>query len=154
MIETTTHILRDDEPCFGMSVREEDDGFVTRLVILRGDDLQTCTIKHGPSAFSGMIPPMFVPSPEGENPVGLMLEMSEHHRSDLRYWKYAEELRESSTLIKDVIEQEEKALLQVRNASVLGPHVTVQRHGHSHEKVQRDWMDTRAARTGKRSFPT
>lgn len=155
MIETTTHVLRDDEPCYGLSVREEPDGFVTRLAVMRGDELQTCVIRHGPDPeFSGKIPPMFVPSTEGENPVGLMLDMSEQHRHDLRYWKLTQEYKGESTLIKDVLEQDEKALLQIRNASTLGPYVTAQRNGHSHGKVVRDWFDERARRTGKRRFST
>ena len=155
MIETTTHVLRDDEPCYGLSVREEDDGFVTRLAIMRGDELQTCVIHHGPDPeYSGKIPPLFVPSTEGENPVGLMLDMSERHRHDLRYWKLAQEYKGESTLIKDVLEQDEKALLQIRNASTLGPYVSAQRNGHNHQKVVRDWFETRAAKTGKRRFFT
>ena len=155
MIETHTAILRDDEPCYGMKVEETADGFVTTLRIMRGGVITQAQIRHGHNEeFSGKIPPMFVPSTEGENPVGLMLQMSEEHRHDLRYWRYSEELRGQSTLIKDVIEQEEKARLQIRNASTLGPYVTAQRHGHSHEKVERDWMDERARRTKRRVFPT
>lgn len=155
MIETVTHILRDDEPCYGMKVEETPAGFVTTLRIMRGGVIVQAQVNHGhDEAMSGKVPPMFVPSVEGENPVGLMLEMSEQHRHDLRYYKYNEELRGESTLIKDVLEQEEKARLQIRNASTLGPHITVQRHGHSHEKVVRDWFDERARRTKRRVFLT
>ena len=155
MIETHTAVLRDDEKCFGMKVEETDRGFVTTLRIMRGGVITQAQINHGHDPeMSGKVPPMFVPSTEGENPVGLMLQMSEEHRRDLRYWRYNEELRESSTLISDVLVQEEKALLQIRNASTLGPYVSVQRHGHSHEKVVRDWMDERARRTKRRAFLT
>ena len=155
MIETTTHVVSNSEPCFGMSVREENGDFITRLAILRGDELQTCVIHHGPNEeYGGKIPPLFVPSTEGENPVGLMLEMSERHRADLRYYNMAMEMKGESTLINDVLEQDEKALLQIRNASTFGPHQSTQRNGHSHEKVVRDWFDKRAAITGKRKFLT
>lgn len=155
MIETHTAVLRDDEPTYGMKVEETPAGFVTTLRIMRGGKIVQAQINHGhDEEYSGRVPPLFVPSVEGENPVGLMLQMSEEHRHDLRYWRYSEELRESSTLISDVLVQEEKALLQIRNASTLGPYVTVQRHGHSHEKVVREWMEERARRTKRRAFLT
>lgn len=138
-----------------MSVREEPDGFKTRLAILRGDELQTCVINHGLNTdYTGKIPPMFVPSTEGENPVGLMLQMSEDHRHDLRWYRRAMEMKEGSTLIADVLRQEEQLLLAAKNHTVIGPHQKTQRNGHDHSKVVRDWMDERAAKTGKRSFPT
>ena len=154
MIETTTHVLRDDEPCFGLSVKEDDDGHIrSRLLVLRGDDLQMAVIDHGPSGeYAGMIPPMYVPSDEGENPVGLMLEMSERHRADLRWHKRAIEMREGSTLIRDILRQEEQLMLASRNLTVIGPHQTTQRNGHDSTAVKREWWAERARRTGKKTF--
>lgn len=155
MIETTTHVLNRAEPCYGMSVREEPDGFKTRLAIMRGDELQTCVINHGPDEeYSGKVPPLFVPSVDGENSVALMLDMSEAHRQDLRYYKRAKEMQESSTLFSDVLRQEEEALAYIRNQSSFGPLHSKQRNGYSHEKTVRDWFDTRDRRTGKKRFAT
>jgi len=156
VIETVSHVLRDDEPCYGLSVRQEPDGrFVSCLLVMRGGILQMATIDHGTNKdYDGKIPPLFVPSSEGENPVGLMLEMSEHHRHDLRWYRRAEEMKAESTLFSDILAQEEQALLQIRNASVFGPHQAIQRNGHSHQTVERQWMNTRAERTGKRRFAT
>ena len=153
MIETVSHVLNSGEKCFGMWVSEVNGRFITRLKIERGGQIVDAYIDHGPNEeYSGKIPPLGVPSVEGENPVGLMLEMSEEHRHDLRYWRMANEQREASTLISDVIRQEEEALAVVRNRSTFGPHQTTQRNGHSHEKVVRDWFDHRAEVTGKRQF--
>lgn len=155
MIETVSHVLTNDEPCYGMWVSEVDGRFVTRLKIMRGGLIQDAYIDHGPNEeYSGKIPPMGVPSSEGENPVGLMLQMSEEHRHDLRWYRMAVEQKEASTLISDVVRQEEEALKVVRNQSTFGPHQTTQRNGHNHEKVVRDYMDYRAERLGKRQFPT
>lgn len=153
MIETSTHVLHDDEPCFGLSVREDTDGcFRSYLVILRGDDLQMAVVDHGPNAeYSGKIPPLFMPSPEGLDSVGLMLEMSERHRHDLRWYRRAEEMRQGSTLIKDILKQEEQLQLAARNQTVIGPYQSTQRNGHNHTQVVRDWFDERAKRTGKRT---
>lgn len=154
VIETTTHILQNDEPCFGLSVREDDDGhFRSRLLVLRGDDLQMAVVDHGEDPeYAGKIPPMYIPSDEGENPVGLMLEMSERHRHDLRWYRRAIEMREGSTLIRDVLRQEEQLLLAAKNVTVIGPHQTTQRNGHDSTAVRREWWAERARRTGKKTF--
>lgn len=153
MIETASHVLQDSESCYGMWVSEVNGHFVTRLKIMRGGIIVDAYIDHGPDPeYSGKIPPLGVPSAEGENPVGLMLEMSEAHRHDLRWYKQALEMQQSSTLIKDVIRQEEEALLAIKNHSTFGPHQITQRNGHHHANVVRDWMEERAKRTGKRNF--
>ena len=154
MIETTTHVLRDDEPCFGLSVKEDDDGhFRSRLLVLRGDDIEMAIIDHGPvGEYAGKIPPLYVPSDSGENPVGFMLEMSESHRHDLRWHRRAIEMREGSTLIRDVLRQEEQLLLASKNLTVIGPHQTTQRNGHDSTAVKRAWWAERAERTGKKTF--
>src|SRR5690242_13319574 len=155
MIETAIYVLKDSDSCYGMWVMEENGRFITKLRIKDGDRFVDVQIDHGPDPeYSGKIPPLGVPSNEGENPVGLMLEMSEAHRKDLRWYRMAIEQQEASTLISDVIRQEEEALLAIRNQSTFGPHQTTQRGGHNHEKVVRDYMDLRAARLGRRSFPT
>jgi hypothetical protein len=156
MIETWTHVMPDDEPCYGMWVSERDDGhFVTRLKVRVGDHFEFAEIDHGPNPeYSGKIPPLGVPSVEGENPVGLMREMSAAHRVDLRWYRMALEQQQGSTLIKDVIRQEEQALAAVRNRSAFGPYQTTQRNGHNHSQVVRDFMDQRAEFEGKRRFAT
>ena len=154
MIETSSHVLRDDEPCFGMSVREDTDGhFRSYLVVLRGGDLQMAAVDHGPNPeYMGKIPPMYIPSPEGLDSVGLMLELSERHRHDLRWFRRAQEMREGSTLIKDILRQEEQLLLAARNQTVIGPYQSTQRNSHNHTQVVREWFDERARRTKRRQY--
>ena len=149
-IETASFTLEADQPCYGLSVFEDATGFCSRLVVLRGGQPVGVVIHHGPNEeYSGKIPPMFIPSTEGENPVGLMLEMSERHRHDLRWFKKAEEMKQSSTLIKDVIRQDEMARLAIKNQSVFGPAITKQRNGHDSTQVKRDWWAERSRRTGQ-----
>jgi hypothetical protein len=155
MVETWSHILRPDEPTWGMEVAETPSGFMTRIRVLRGGVLVWAEINHGPNAeYSGKIPPLFVPSIDGENKAGEMLQESENHRHDLRYWRRAKEMKEGSTLIRDVIRQEEEALEWVANRSVFGPALTKQRNGYSRDTTHREWNEERARRTGKRSFAT
>jgi hypothetical protein len=153
MIETFSHLLRDDELVQEMVVVERPNGdFVTRLKVIRGDDFLDVTINHGPNPmFASKIPPLFM-APQGAETVGFMREMSDAHRRDLRYYRMAVEQIEASTLISDVVRQEEEALSVIKNESTFGPHITKQRDGHNHEQVVRDFMDKRAERTGKRQY--
>lgn len=153
MIETVGMLISADEPTYGMSVGEDEHGFFTRLMVNRGDVMVTAEIRHGADEeFSGKIPPLGVPS-LGEMRVGEMLEESERHRHDLHYYLRAKEMLAGSTLIADAIRRDEEARYAIRNRSVFGPQVVKQRGGYSRETADRNWMDTRAARTGKRSFP-
>lgn len=153
MIETFTHILRNGEPVQEMVVVERDNGdFVTRLKVIRGNAFITTEINHGPNPeYEGKIPPLFM-APQGAEDVASMLDQSAFHRQDLRYWRMAMEQQEASTLISDVVRQEEEALMDIRNASTFGPAITKQRNGHNHIQVVRDFTDARAKRTGKSRF--
>lgn len=150
-IVTADLILDSDEPTYGMKVYEEADGFCTKLTVIRNDLPVNLVIHHGPNEeFSGKIPPMFVPSVDGENPVGLMLQMSEQHRQDLRWFKRAEEMRQSSTLIQDAIAADEQARLAIKGHSTFGPLANVQRNpAYSHQTTRRNWWAERAERTHK-----
>ena len=147
-LEVADILLDSDEPTYGMKVWEADDGFCTKLTVIRNDLPVNLVIHHGVDKdYSGKIPPMFVPSLEGENPVGLMLQMSEEHRHDLRHWWRVQEMKAESTLIQDAIRRDEQARLAIRNQSVLGPYQTTQRNGHNHSQVLRDWWSERAEKT-------
>ena len=146
-IVTADVTLSADEPCFGMQVWEAADGFCTRLIVLQNDLPVGIVIHHGPSEeYSGKIPPLLVTD---EANVGSMLAESERHRQDLKWFKRAEEMRASSTLIADVIRQDEQARLAIKNQTVVGPYQTTQRNGHNHVQVKRDWWAERARRTGQ-----
>lgn len=142
-----------DEPAYGMWVREDEDGFYSDIRVKRADVFITARIRHGVSEeYSGKIPPLGVPSPWGENTVGIMLDMSEQHRHDLQWYRRAKEMQEGSTLIADAIRRDEEARYAIRNRSVFGPQVTRMRNGYSRETFDRWWHDERAARTGKRVY--
>ena len=146
-IVTADVTLSADEPCFGMQVWEAADGFCTRLIVLQNDLPVGIVIHHGPDEeYSGKIPPLLVAD---EANVGSMLVESERHRQDLKWFKRAEEMKASSTLIADVIRQDEEARLAIKNRSTFGPHQTTQRNGHNHTQVKRDWWAERARRTGQ-----
>lgn len=149
-LETADFSLDMDEPTYGMAVFEDASGFCTRLRVIRSGCPLDVTIHHGTDAeLSGKVPPMFVPSVEGEVPVGLMLELSEKHRNDLRWWEKAQQMRAESTLIQDILKQDEADHLASRNLSTFGPHQVTQRNGHNRRQVERDWWAERVHRSGQ-----
>lgn len=152
-IETADFLLDSDEPTYGMSVYEDATGFCTRVVVLRGSEPVGLVIHHGHNeAMSGKVPPLFVPSVEGENPVGLMLQLSEEHRHDLRHWQTIQRYKAESTLITDIIDQEYELTQLAANKSTFGPHQTIQRNGHFRDAVRRDWFEERDRRRGYKEF--
>ena len=152
-IETADFILDADEPTWGMSVFEDGSGFCTKIVVIRGDLPVGLVIHHGPDPeMSGRIPPLFVPSVEGENNVGLMLQMSEEHRHDLRHWKRIQRYKAESTLIPDIIRQEAEAREWIHNRSSFGPYQTTERNGYSHQTTVRKWFTERDRRRGYKEF--
>ena len=65
-------------------------------------------------------------------------------------WKRAEEMRQSSTLIADVIRQDEEDRLAIKGRSVFGPDQTTQRNpAYSHQTTLRNWWAERVRRTGQ-----
>lgn len=152
-IETADGFLAYDEGAYGMSVWEDEEGFKTAITVLRGGNPVRFVIHHGPDPeMTGKVPPMFVPSVEGENLVGLMLDMSESHRKDLRWFKRAQEMKESSTLIPDILAQELKLREWIHNRSSFGPYQRTERNGYSHETTVREWFTERDKRRGYKEF--
>lgn len=152
-LEAIGMLIRDDEPTWGMAVGEDDHGFYTRLRVVRADQIIMAEIRHGPDPeYSGKIPPMFVPSVEGEMSVGEMMEMSEAHRHDLKWYRKAMAMKANSTLIRDVINADEAARYAIRNRSSFGPLIAKQRGGYSQQTNRRDWFEERARRTKRRNY--
>lgn len=156
-IETADFTLDSDEPTWGMTVYEDATGFCTRLVLQRPKDsgqFVGMVIHHGPDPeYMGKIPPLFIPSVEGECSVGMMLEESERHRQDLHWYQKAKAQLDGSTLFADVLRQEEEARYGAKNLSTFGPHQVTQRGGYDHEKTVRDWFEQRDENRGYKQFP-
>lgn len=156
-LETADFTLDSDEGTFGMTVYEDDSGFCTRLVMERpkGSGMKVgVVIHHGPDPeYSGKIPPLFIPSLEGECSVGMMLEESERHRQDLHWYHKAKAQLDGSTLFIDVLNQEEELRYAKVNRSIFGPTVVKERNGYSTQTTHRDWFAERDRRRGYSQFP-
>ena len=138
-----------DEPCHGAYEGPRAGRWITAVYVIRGDAIAEYVIDHGEDIVFEKIPPMMIPS-FGENRVGDLLELCERHRHDLRWWKRALEWKGESTLIRDVINQEEERRLFIRNRSTLGPYLTKQRGVYSSAEAYRRFSKRRAERTKKR----
>lgn len=142
-----------DEKAWDMFCGPRNGRWVTVVRVVRADRLAEHVIDHGPEEEFSRIPPLYMPSMLEER-VGLLLAYAEAHRYDLRWWKRTQELKESSTLIQDVINQEWERHLRIQNKSTFGPHQTVQRNGYNRTETRRRFKDKIAKRTGKQRFYT
>ena len=98
-----------------------------RVYVIRGDAIAEWSKDYGPISRWPDATEIMYPS-FGENSVAQLQEMAERDRHSDKWAKRGRERLAESTLIKDILRQEE-ALLNVRaNRSVIGPAITVQRN--------------------------
>lgn len=133
----------------------EDDNprMIEQVFVIRDDSIAKWERDFGPADDFPYVPPMFMPS-FGEESVASLQWHGERHRNDPKWAKRIKELKESSTLFADVIRQEEQRSEIIRNLTVVGPHVTIQRNGYSQVRNRRNYRDELARRTGKSKFFT
>lgn len=137
-----------DEECHGLFEGPRNGRWITAVYVIRGDAIAEHVIDHGPEIEFCKIPPMMMPS-FGENRVGEMLEWGERHRHDTRWWDRAQEMKAESTLIRDVMNQEEDRIEAIHNRTQLGPYQNTQRNDYSRTANQRRFNEQRAKHTGR-----
>ena len=128
-----------------------DEAEACRMVefvfVIRDDAIAKYVRDFGPASTFPYIPPMFMPS-FGEETVACLQWHGERHRNDPKWARRLQEYKEGSTLFADIIRQEEQRHLFIKNLSVFGPAVSVQRNEWSHETSWRNYRDRRAGKTG------
>ncbi len=128
-----THVMP-DEPCYGLTENRIGGRWIQRVFVVRGDAIAKFETDFGPASDFPDATPIIYPS-FGENSVAQLQEMAERDRHDDRWAKRRREMQAESTLIKDILRQEE-ALIDVRaNRSTMGPAITVQRNDFPREAV-------------------
>ena len=121
-----THVM-EDEPCWGLWEGPKNGRWMQRVFVIRGDAIAKWTKDYGPISKWPDATEIMYPS-FGENSVAQLQEMAERDRHSDKWAKRGRERLAESTLIKDILRQEE-ALLNVRaNRSIIGPAITVQRN--------------------------
>lgn len=121
-----------DEPCHGLlEVDRSVQGEMHRMqsvFVVRGDSIAAYETDLGPSSLFGERQAIFA---MGDESVAFVMDWAERDRYDDTGRKLREELRESSTLIKDFIAEKEQNWERINNRSVFGPGINKQRNGYS-----------------------
>lgn len=160
-----TDSISPNEPCYGLwegfeiapvpgaKNGAQDWRWIQKVFVVRGDTISKHVTDFGPADDFEMITPIFIPN-EGTDSVAVLQAMAEKNRHDTYWQTRAKEQLESSTLISDLIEQEQKIAAIIRNRTASGPYVTNQRNGYSHTTSMRNFKQRREQRTGKVVFLT
>lgn len=154
-----TQWISPKEPCYGLWEGAEiapipgapngatDWRWLQKVFVVRGDTIAKHITDFGPADDYEDITPIFLPN-EGTDSVAALQALAEKNRRDTYWQTRVKEMLAESTLISDLIEQEEKLHEIIRNRTSIGPVVTVQRNGYDHNVVTRQVSQQRMDRTG------
>jgi len=143
------HVVADrifpSEPCWGLQEGPEqrvvhpnggqEMRWVQRLWVIRGDRKAKFETDFGPASDFPDATPVIYPS-FGENTVAQLQWLAERDRHSDKWAKRRKEMRAESTLIADILRQEEIMMEVRRNRSQFGPLTSVQRIDFPHEAVR------------------
>lgn len=122
--------------------------WVQDVKVIRDDKVIMVRLKDfGPASDYAHVTPMLMPS-VGTDTVAQLQEFADKNREDTYWQKRSEEMLAGSTLIADHVRQAEQDWLQVRNRSVLGPAITVQRDLYSQSAAARKLSEARQKTSG------
>ena len=134
-----------DEPAYGMSEKPvllpgpngaQRWRWVQRVFVIRGDTIAKHETDYGPAEDFEHVTPMIMPS-HGENTVAQLREHFDKNREDRHWWNRRYEMLSASTLVSDILRQEEEIRARIKNKTTSGPYVTIERGGYSQEATQR-----------------
>ena len=116
-----------DEPCHSLREGPRNGRWVQRVYVVRGDAIAEWSKDYGPVTDWPDATEVIYPS-FGENSVGQLQELAERDRHSDKWARRRREMQAESTLIPDILRQEERLLEVRRNRSHFGPGVSVQRN--------------------------
>lgn len=119
--------MHPDEPVYGAYDGPRNGRWITAVYVIRGDAIAEHVTDYGPVANFAGATPMMIPS-FGDDTVAQLQDLAERNRNDDKWARYREELRQGSTLIKDILRGEEQLIDVVANRSIIGPAITIQRN--------------------------
>jgi hypothetical protein len=137
------HIVTDrvspDEPSWGIKegpvlVTKPDQStawhWVQQVFVERGDSIAKFETDFGPEENFETVTPFAMIS-FGDDTVAELQDAAARNRHDDYWYKYTQELKESSTLMRDIVEQKDKLSQVINNRTVIGPHQRTQRNGYT-----------------------
>lgn len=141
-MKIVTRRIHPDEPSWGLWEGPKKGRWIQRVFVIRGDAIAKWTKDYGPITKWPDATEIFYPS-FGENSVGQLQEMAEHDRHSDKWAKRRREMQAESTLIPDILRQEEILLDVKANRSHFGPGVSVQRNDFPREAVINKFKEKR-----------
>ena len=118
--------IHPDEPCHGLWEGPKNGRWVQRVFVIRDDTIAKFETDFGPVENFKDATEVVYPS-FGENSVGQLQELAERDRHSDKWAKRGRERLAESTLIPDILRQEEIRLEIIANRSRFGPAISVQR---------------------------
>jgi hypothetical protein len=123
---------------------------VQRVYVIRGDAKAEWSKDYGPVSDWPDATEIIYPS-FGENSVAQLQEMAERDRHSDKWANRRREMQAESTLISDILKQEEMLLDVKANRSHFGPGISVQRNDFPREAVISKHKEKKHARRTRRT---
>lgn len=141
-MKIVTLSVHPDEECWGLREGPRRGRWIQAVYVIRGDAVAEWTKDFGPAKDFKNATEVIYPS-FGENSVGQLQELAERDRYSDKWAKRGKEQLAESTLIADILRQEEVLLEVTRNRSHFGSGVSVQRNDFPREAVTRKYKEKR-----------
>lgn len=125
-----------DEACWGLAERAINGRWVQQVFVNRGDAIAKHETDYGPAEDFAQVVPLVMPG-LGIETVGRLRDFADRHRQDSYWMKRRHEMLAGSTLVQDVLRQEEEKLAFKMNKTVSGPFVRVERNGYPRQAAER-----------------
>ena len=138
-----TLFIHPDERAFGLREGPRKGRWVERVYVERADRRAEWSFDHGPVENFEDITEIMVPS-DGCDTVAQLRDMAERNRHDFKWANRRREMLAESTLIADILRQEEELYHIVRNRSSFGPDISTQRNGYPRRANVRRYKESHA----------
>ena len=159
-MQILTEQLHPNEPCYGLwegpevaPIPGSSNGatgwrWLQKVFVVRGDTIAKHVMDLGHADLYARIQPLFLPN-DGADSVSALQFWAEKNRNDTYWADYADEQLAQSTLISDILQQNETLRESVANRSSFGPYQNSPRNGYSLITAERQAKQRRQDRTKK-----
>lgn len=129
-MEILTETLDDNEACYGVMETNRNGRRQQFVFVVRGDSIAKHVTDIGPASLYDGVPELRLLG-MGDDTVAEMVYEANMTRYDDFERKLRQEVKESSTLVKDFLQEKEENWERIKNRSQFGPNYTKQRNGFS-----------------------
>lgn len=141
-MNVVTDRIHSSEPCHGLYEGPKGGRWIQRVFVVRGDRIAKFETDFGPASdFPDATETIYASF--GDDSVGQLQELAERDRHSDKWAKRRKEMQAESTLIADILRQEEMMMEVRRNRSHFGPLVSTQRIDFPREAVEREQRNAR-----------